>query len=410
MALNASQISALDSIKNCKNTFITGFPGSGKSYLIESVCKYFKESKINYGLTALTGCAAILIGGRTLHSFLGIGLAKGTPVELYKLIRRREGLLPKLIALKTLIIDEASMLSDQLFDKICELFKLIHGNNKAFGGIQIILVGDMSQLKPVEGDYCFHAGNWDFSGIQILNLTENMRVQNDPEFEKLLKHIRWGVCTETDFNILESMKNTVFPDYIYPTKLFSTNKDVDSINQFELGKLIQSGAQTINYPIRYTDNPYKLKRSTEYVISNKIPEFTKICVGAQIMITRNLDFDNGIVNGTKGVVVSLNSTSVVIKLVNGKGYSLSYFNHIDPENKIDFKYLPIVLAWAMTIHKSQGMTIDSLEIDLGSSIFTDGQAYVALSRARNKESVLISKLKKSSIKTNKSVIEFYHRK
>ena len=146
--LNKNQEIILNFVMNDKNTFITGFAGSGKSFLIETLCKEFNKKGKIYGLAAMTGCAAILINGTTLHNLLSIGLAKGEPIDLFKRIKKI-GKLNYLKSIQVLIIDEVSMLSDILFDKINELFKLIKDNDIFFGGIQIILIGDMFQLKPI---------------------------------------------------------------------------------------------------------------------------------------------------------------------------------------------------------------------------------------------------------------------
>jgi len=160
--LNEKQRDILEKVKLGNNAFITGFAGSGKSYLIDSITSALKQQGKTVALTAMTGCAALLINGKTLHSELGIGLAKGEPKDLYKRICRMEGMLGHLLSLDVLIIDEVSMLSDILFDKISDLFKLVKSScnkvkcnvDKPFGGkLQVILVGDMSQLKPIEGDY-----------------------------------------------------------------------------------------------------------------------------------------------------------------------------------------------------------------------------------------------------------------
>ena len=412
--LNKKQLEITEKIKSGKNAFITGFAGSGKSYLIDYICKVLKETGKNYAKTAMTGCAAILIDGYTLHSTLGIGLAKGEPKDLLKRIRRMEGMLPFLLNLNVLIIDEVSMLNDVLFDKISELFKLIHNSDKPFGNLQIILVGDMSQLKPIEDEYCFYANCWDSCNIEVSVLTENMRVNSDTRFDELLQKLRWGIVS--DLELIEKMKNTTFEGDILPTKLFSKNKDVDAINQYSLGLLLKEGKESKRYTTIYPSNPIKMIASTKYVVDNKIDEHLVICVGAQVMVTRNLDFDLQIVNGTRGIVIALFETGVSIKLVNGLIYNLSYF-HVKDEDRfgdtsmknIDFKYIPLKLSWAMSIHKSQGATIDRLEIDLGESIFACGQAYVAMSRARNSDSVKITKFNPRSVKVSKSVINFYNK-
>jgi len=404
--LNQKQQIILNSILNGKNAFITGFAGSGKSYLIQDIYDILIKNGKYVELTAMTGCAAILINGKTLHSALGIGLAKGECVDIIKNIRRK-GLLNYLLLLQVLIIDEVSMLNDTLFDKLAEIFKIIHKSDKPFGKLQIILVGDMSQLKPIEDEYCFYANSWDACNIEVSVLTENMRVNGDIPFHNLLQDLRWGNISNLE--LIEKMKLNEFTGDIKPTKLFSKNRDVDNLNQREFS-LLTLGKEFINYKIIYNQNPIKLKTSKLYINDNKIPESVNICIGAQVMITRNLE--PGIVNGTRGIVINIYATFVTIKLVNGELYNVNYF-HIKPEfgniltKNLDFKYMPLTLSWAMSIHKSQGSTIDLLEIDLGESIFACGQAYVAISRAKNSNSVKITDFNKSSIKVSKSVIEFY---
>ena len=412
MVLTQDQEKILESIKNGKNTLITGGAGTGKSFLIKEVIRYFNSQKINFGVCALTGCAAVLINAVTLHSLLGIGLAKGTPQELYRRIRKMDGKLGFLMNLRALIVDEISMLSDDLFDKIAELFKIIHSSDRPFGKVQMIFVGDLSQLPPVQGDFCFKASNWDPANIDVKILTKSLRT-TDANFEELLNRLRWGECSPDDLSLLMSTKST-FENGIKPTKLFSRNCDVDLVNQYELGKLIKSGKPSLEFGIKHSNNPLKLKASTDYIISQKIPENLKIAIGSQIMITRNLDFDLGIINGTRGVVTDICSDYISLKLVSGLEYNLSYF-HVKPDpfdtvlvdNKLDFKYVPLVLSWAISIHKSQGMTIDALEVDLGETIFANGQAYTAISRARSLNSINISKVSPRAFNISKDVFNFY---
>jgi len=406
--LNEKQKSILTSILDGKNAFITGFAGSGKSYLIECIHSVLKTNGKNIELTAMTGCAALLINGKTLHSVLGIGLAKGEPRDLVKRVYRKSGMIEHLSNLEVLIIDEVSMLSDILFDKLSIFFKIIHKSAKPFGNLQIILVGDMAQLKPIEGNYCFCASCWESCNIEVSVLTENMRVNNDKKFDDLLNNFRWGIIKDT--KLIEKMKNNNFINSIKPTKLFSRNKDVDALNQYELDLLIKAGNPVMEYKVSYSENSAKYTESKKYTTDNKIQEIL-LCFGAQVMVTRNIE--EGIVNGTRGIVTSFSPTCVTIQLVNGRSYDLCYFS-VNPDpfesrGLIDFKYLPLTLSWAMSIHKSQGATIDLLEVDLGDSIFTCGQAYVALSRAKNSDSVRITNFNPRSVKVSKMVKEFYNK-
>lgn len=239
-----------------------------------------------------------------------------------------------------------------------------------------------------------------------------MRVQNDQLFKEILDRLRWGICKDDDLDILDELRITTFPDDIIPTRLFSKNKDVDELNNLELGKLISESNPGIVYKVKYPNNPLKLKTSTNYVVSNKINESLKLCVGAQVIVTRNIDQDLGIVNGTRGTIIKFDLDYILIKLLDQREYSLTFF-HVKSDDlndpNVDFKYIPLKLAWGISIHSSQGMTIDALEIDLGSSIFTEGQAYTGLSRARSLSSIKIKKLLKRSFKTNKDVIAFYEK-
>ena len=246
--LNQDQTDILEFIKENKNVFITGGAGTGKSFLLNEINGLLKDLKKIVAITAMTGSAAVLINGRTLHSTLGIGLAKGTPKELFKRICKMKNIYDFLKNLDVLIIDEVSMLNDILFDKIFELLKIIKNNNLPFGGIQIILVGDMSQLPPIEGNFCFKSLNFNFN-VKIL--TKNMRVQNDSIFEDLLGRLRWGICNDSDYTLLETLRDTTFENGIIPTKLFSINKDVDSVNNNELQNLINEGAEFKIYSIKF---------------------------------------------------------------------------------------------------------------------------------------------------------------
>ena len=417
MELNEDQTNAMEIVKSGKNITILGNGGVGKSYLIGKIKEYFSTNNIEYGITATTGTAAILIGGRTLHSFMGIGIGKGSPEDLIKRIYRIDGLFGQLLDLKALIIDEASMMSDVLFDTVARIFSLIHKMpEKPFGNVQIILVGDFCQLKPVEGDYCFKANLWDLCDFNICMLKKNMRIKNDETFRLVVDRLRWGKCNQSDFEYLEKLKNTQFDSNsdIIPTRLFPKNKNVDQINTIELDKLVKLGNETKVYPVKYTSgNSLKMKASSTYVSSQKIPESVKLTLGSQVMVTRNIDPCMGIVNGTRGVVTSFGLDFVMIKLVSGQEYPVTYF-HVKPEmferfpdKLIDFKYMPLSLSWAMSIHKSQGTTLDCMEVDLGSDIFSHGQAYVGLSRATSSSAVRIVKLDKRSFSANKEVLEFY---
>ena len=385
------------------NIFLTGEPGTGKSYTSKAIINLARTNNIEIGVTAMTGTAALQNNGCTLHSFLGIGLAKGEASYLAGKVKKSQTkTYNKLLKLKALLIDEISMMNEELFNKISEFLSIIKTNPAPFGGIKLILVGDFCQIAPFEGNYCFNSDEWKRTNIKILTLTENIRQNDDEYFQKLLGRARWGKCTEEDWNSLEECKKTTFPNNIIPTKLFSKNANVDEVNNVEFMKLVNKSAPTREYWIRAVSEPCRLW-ATKCVITD-----ISLCIGAQVMITRNIDIENGIVNGTRGIVYNFQEDYVTIKLINGNIIDIGYVSHqSDEDPTLSVKYIPLKLAWAISIHKSQGMTLDACQIDLGDNIFAEGQGYVALSRCKKLSNIQIINLSRNAFKTNQGVIEFY---
>ena len=402
--LNNKQLEALHNIKIGKNVFITGSGGVGKSFTIQHIINWAQENYINIGVTAATGAAAFLINGRTIHSFLGIGLGNGTSTKLAtKTLATNELVYTRINTLKILVIDEISMISAELFKKISEYLCIIKKNNKPFGGIQIVLSGDFCQLPPINGEYCFTSDVWKTSEIKIIILEELVRQQNDIEFQNILQELRWGNCSENTLEILKSLKNTTFPDDIVPTKLYSTNMNVDKINNIEFEKLLKLGAEKNIYKNKYS----KHVDSKKWSESIKQPKYVELCIGAQVLVTYNIDKD--IINGTRGCIISMNANSIDIKLVNNDVVTIPYVKTTSAENdKIYVQFMPLKLAYALSIHRCQGSTLDAIEIDIGKSIFEYGQAYVSLSRAKSLSSIKILDINIKSFKTHPLVKEFYN--
>jgi ATP-dependent DNA helicase PIF1 len=299
------------------------------------------------------------------------------------------------------MIDEVSMLNDILFEKISEVLQILRGNTKPFGGVQVILVGDLYQLPPVEGRYCFQSPHWTECSFEVCELLQNMRQKDDEPFMEMLKRLRIGRCSRADLETLRSLKDTQFPDGIEPTKLYCKNVDVDAINSKALAELNQ---ETRIYSVRYNGNR---QASERYAKSANVPEMLCVCVGAQVMITYNIDLSLQLVNGTRGVVTAMDANEVTLKLLDGRIQIIPFIRiQNEDEPDIDFYYLPIKLAWAVTIHKSQGLTLDAIEIDIGSNIFSVGQAYTALSRARNLQSVRVRAVEAKSFCASQDVKEF----
>jgi len=408
--LNVEQQLALDEFKTGKNIFLTGPAGTGKSVTLKKIIEHSESSALKYGVTATTGTAAFLIGGKTLHSYLGLGLAKESAEEIFKFVRYKlKHVADKIRALNVLIIDEISMLDKELLEKISAYLCLLRRNSVPFGGIQIVLTGDFCQLEPVNGEYCFLSDLWKTINLKTIYLHKLVRQDGDTEFQKMLSKLRYGRCTEKIYQRLLSLKNTEFGD-VKPTKLYPKNINVDKINTQEYNKLIESGAKMIKYTAVLPTKAKDKEKATKWINSLELPESVEICVGAQVVLLVNLDQDNGLVNGTRGVVIDVLSKSVLIKRVNNTICEIPLYKTTNSEDdSLSVSYMPLKLAYALTIHRSQGMTLDAVEIDIGSNIFAAGQAYTALSRAQNLKSVRIVAVAKNSFIVNPKVLEFYEK-
>jgi len=416
--LNDEQKLVVDNVANGNNILITGSAGCGKSFVVKYIIQYAHESQKIIGICAMTGSAAVLIGGTTVHSFMGIGLG-AEPVDylVRKICANPTGKAKQLKELQMLIIDEVSMMNDILLTKISQILSLIRKNPAPFGGMQLILVGDPFQLCPIEYDYFFNSSEWVRGNFKVSLLKLNMRQADDDVFKSILDRVRWGNCNKADYKILKNLRNNMFPEDITPTRLYSHNRDVDYINNTELDKLINAGAQVYIYTLQYKGSKEKRELSKKYAQSNKLTESLVLCKGAQVALTRNIDIERGLVNGSRGIVIEIMSTSIIVKFNTAGIVPIEYYNLKSSTSSststslfasdIDIGYIPLKLAWALSIHSSQGMTLDALEIDLGSSIFAYGQAYTGLSRARNMNSIKLVGLLPESFKTSPQVIEFY---
>lgn len=405
--MNSEQLSAFEKAQKRKNIFITGAGGCGKSFTLNHIIKWARERRIECAVTASTGCAAYLIQGRTIHSYLGIGLAKKTAKELADFVKwKKPFIVSKLRALEMLIIDEISMINAELFDKISEFLSLIRGSSKPFGGVQIILCGDFAQLPPTDGKYCFLANIWEKSNIETITLKTMMRQSDDNRLQEILEELRWGLCTKDTLRLLKSLKHTNFANLkkngIIPTVLYSMNVDVDAINEKQYKELIDNGAETCIYKTVTSIS------GKSWSLSMKIPEKVELCIGAQVVLTWNVAQDDGLINGSRGVVIGFDTSGPIIRFVNGRETVIEITKITDEDDSTSaISFMPIRLAYALTIHKSQGMTLDAVILDLGDSIFEYGQAYTALSRARGLEFIKIISVKSSSFKTHKDVLNFY---
>lgn len=421
-----------------KNIFITGPGGTGKSALI----KYIQSDAYTKGkyiqVTALTGCAAVLLEckAKTLHSWSGIGLGKGPIEQLIKKVLKNKHSKALWKETNILVVDEVSMMSLKLFETLDAIGKSVRKNSKPFGGLQLIFSGDFYQLPPV-GDkddpdtskFCFESEFWfsTFLKQEHIQLQKIFR-QTDPVYQGILNQVREGRLKRSSndallHNVGREIDKTAT---IRPTKLFPTRNKVDSINASEMCKL--SGDE-VEYKLKYhvdlemTPNERlmrlncsqeQIKTELAYLKGNlRCDENIILKIGSQVMCIVNIELTNGemLCNGSQGIVVrfsTMDKKQPVIRFNNGYEMTMNY--HIWPSETIPgvgVSQLPLILAWALTIHKAQGATLDVAEIDAGSGIFECGQTYVALSRVKSLEGLYLTSFDARKIRIHKKVQEFY---
>lgn len=398
--LNEKQLLVVNSVLKGLNIFLTGSPGTGKSYVLkEIISKYKLLKKGNIYITATTGCAAVNINGITLHSLFGIKPNINIYTYVNKLLKVKfnNQIYKQIFFIDFLIIDEISMLDDKLCDNIDYILKNIKNNDKPFGGIQILFVGDFFQLAPVENSYCFNSKSWKELNPLLIELTEPVRHNNDMAFQIILSKLRYGLINEKIYKILKLLKKNNFDnDEIKPTILYPNNINVDKINKDNLNLLINN-----NYKYKtYYPQFYNIKPTNNFDI--------QLTENSQIMVTRNISINDQLINGTRGVVITLKDNSVIIKTQKGL-YEINYYiDYINNNNKKFIKFIPLKLAYAISIHKSQGTTIDKLKLDIGNNIFANGQAYTALSRAKSLKDIQIININYNSFKTDLNIIKWYN--
>jgi len=430
-SLTVSQKNAIEILYSGHNTFLTGGGGVGKSFIIknfyEYACKKFGQSSV--ALTSTTGISAKNIDGFTVHSYLGLGIGEES---IEKIIENMSFNAKKRWTFcKVLIIDEISMLTFDLFDKINKIAKIKKSNEKPFGGIQIVVVGDFLQLPAIKSDFCFETLSWTECEFIVCNLKEIVR-QSDPVFQQLLSEIRFGKCSELSEQILQSRVNVELKNdfNIIPSRIFPTNEKADALNLSELRLLIAKcpikdiHTYSSKYKIIYNKSKLSsddvIKRTQEHFRQDKnIPDNLTLVVGCQIIFKKNIKNPDGvdkIVNGSRGIVTSFiydndeKMTLPVVKFLDGTDYIVKYetFKYENPSYfEVHRSVLPIKLAWGLTIHSIQGSTVDYIKIDIGSDIFEFGQSYVALSRVKTLDGLSLLSFSKDKIFANPKVVKFY---
>lgn len=405
--LNELQQKAYDLVCDNKSIFLTGIGGTGKSMLIKKIKKDLetKNDKV-VAITSTTGISAKLINGTTLHSYLGIQLGTKTRKELFKLIKSNKLVLNRWQNLNTLIIDEVSMLSVELFEKLEYLAREIKCNKLPFGGIQLILTGDWCQLPCVSrSDFLFESAIWDICINETIYLTDVIR-QTDKTFISILNKIRLGIIDDEVKKVLKSraIKYTDIEGLI-PTMLYSTNDKVDKTNQLYYDKL-ESKEHT--YKLQGLWHK-KITYKEKYESMIRFKMIISLKIGTQVMYLINKD---GLVNGSRGVVTKFVNGYPSVLFSDGINKSeiiIGMETLVIEENDIDilsYTQLPLTLAFASSIHKCQGSTVSLARIDF-KNIFEFGQIYVALSRVKSLEGLYIRNLNFNLIKAHPKAVKYY---
>ena len=381
-----TQEKALALLKSGRNIFLTGSAGTGKTYVLNQFTQHLKDANIDVAITASTGIAATHIKGSTIHSWAGIGIKQVLTEKDLRNLKKKKYLRDQFDKVKVLIIDEISMLHRDQLNSINQVLTYCKENNEAFGGVQIVLCGDFFQLPPIgkygersSDKFSFMSTAWQNANFNICYLTKQFR-QNDNVLGDVLEEIRCGSVTQKSIDALKNAANTTFESGIEPTKLYTHNEDVDFINNTHLADLPSKS--------RFFKAKTSGDKALIAVLKNTVltQDDMPLRIGAKVMFVKN-NVEKGYINGTLGEIIKYSSIGIpVVKTLDNEEIKASPEEwSIDDEKGntlASYKQIPLRLAWAITVHKSQGMTLDAAELDLGRT-FERGQGYVALSRLRD---------------------------
>lgn len=401
-----TQQRALELLQQGYNVFLTGPAGSGKTYVVQEFISWLKEEGKEIAITASTGIAATHIEGMTIHSWAGIGIKDSLTDADRLYLQKKPHLAERIIDTDVLIIDEVSMLDGKRLDLVNEVCQLFKRSVQPFGGMQVVLVGDLFQLPPItpkgqKPNFIFSSSVWQSCELATCYLSEQYR-QNDGPLLSLLNQIRSGSVPESTRQDLFNRIGVVDDFAEFATKLYTHNANVDQMNQKHLDAL------------ETTKRTYYLQADGEEAVIQKAikgclaPEELVLKEGAVVMFVKN-NFRKGYVNGTTGIVVDFSEFGYpIVQLKNGDEIEAtpeSWTIKEGEETISQIEQIPLRLAWAMTIHKSQGMTLPSAQIDL-SRCFEPGMGYVALSRLQSLDGLYLTGINDKALQVSPDILAY----
>ncbi len=401
------QAEALQILKTGANVFLTGEPGAGKTHTINAYVAWLRERGIDPSITASTGIAATHVNGMTIHSWSGIGIKDEMSDWDIDALMSRERLVKRILEAKVLIIDEISMLDARILDSVDRVLRALRKSSlradRPFGGLQVIFVGDFFQLPPISrgaaAAFAFESDAWREANLIVCYLEEQHR-QSDAEFLEVLTMLRAGEYEEKHHEILQSRMNVAHSAKA-PMRLYTHNVDVDRMNTEALGGI---DSKSHEYDMQSSGSRTLVESLKKSCLS---PEKLSLKKGAAVMFTRN-NFEAGYANGTLGVVDSFSPEGTpVVRTFSGRYIAAEPAEwSVQDGGKILAKLtqVPLRLAWAITVHKSQGMSLESAIMDL-SRAFEYGQGYVAISRVRSLSGLFLEGLNQRALALHPRVVE-----
>jgi len=399
------QTTALNILKSGKNVFITGSAGTGKTYLLNLYTQYLKERRVYPTIVAPTGIAASHLGGQTIHSFFSLGIRDSIDEGYVEFLMEKKYLKTRFSKLKLLIIDEVSMISPEIFTSMDLILRGFKGTDAPFGGVQVVISGDFFQLPPVsrvpkDKRFAWQSASWKALELQTCYLQEKFR-QDDDKLISILDDIRSGEISASSEALLASRHEKEL-SVKTPTKLYTHNVDVDRINLEELNKL---SGEAKHFVCEHKGSEKNIEKIFK---SSLVLEELVLKKGAVVIFIKN-NAEEGYVNGTTGTVQSFSPIDKMPIVITTDGrkikLDLEDWSLENDSGKVTatVSQVPLRLAWAITIHKSQGMTLDAAEMDL-SKTFETGQGYVALSRIKNIEGLRLMGLNDMALRVDPLIL------